>query len=81
MSSQLALAPRVLVRRSSESSRGSLVYGCRSGGMREDELMVNNVGRNYEGGSALESFKVIDKGVPSPHRHCMDISQSTLVLN
>jgi hypothetical protein len=33
---QLALAPRVLVTRSIESSLGSRVCGCSSGGMRDD---------------------------------------------
>lgn len=49
MSSQFALAPSVLVRRSSESLRGSLTYGCSKDGMRVDEFIVCTAGRYHDG--------------------------------
>lgn len=59
MSSQFALAPSVLVRRSCESSRGSLTYGCRRGGMRVDKFIVSRAGRNYDGwiSGRLQSYR------------------------
>ena len=52
MSSQLALAPRVLVTRRRESFSGSLVYGWRRGGMRDDAFIVRaSGGRNCDAGT------------------------------
>lgn len=49
MSSQFALAPSVLVTRRRESFSGSLVYGWRRGGMRDDAFIVRaSGGRNCE---------------------------------